>query len=178
MYSIQSTSPLSAELHAILGPVTYIISEMPADTSMGLWTHTPLQSYIKEGQAPILVTAWCTDVSSKSNLPHWTAVAILLSTDTIWQDGGSQQKQSIGRAGSGLNGTNTWTEPYHSGDWQLGSLQRPPLVNRTMERGQLRSSSLPIMESWNVKWDLGTDKRLGGHSVPWTGTQCSDSSRI
>lgn len=94
-----STSPLSAELHAILGPVTYIISEISVGTDMGLWTHPPLESHIKEDQAPIPVTAWHTDGSAKSNPPLLTAVAILLRTDNIWQDGRSKQSSPLAELG-------------------------------------------------------------------------------
>lgn len=70
-------SPLSAELYAVLGPVRYI-SEMPADTDMGLWTHPPLESRIKESQAPIPANAWYVNGSIKGNPPCWTAVSYSL----------------------------------------------------------------------------------------------------
>lgn len=45
--------------------------------------------------SPIPATAWYTDGSTKGSLPHWTAVAIQLSTDMLWLDGGSQQSNLL-----------------------------------------------------------------------------------
>lgn len=74
-----STSPLSKELQAVLGPVTY------QDTGqLKPKLETLLPSPIHKGEPPIPEEAWNMDDSCQGTPPWWRAVVYQPATETIW----------------------------------------------------------------------------------------------
>lgn len=72
-------SPLIEEIHAVLGPMTYV--------TMGLSIDIPnvdmQPSSMKEGWGVIQPDAWYTDGSAVGHQPEWNAIAVQPLTNTL-----------------------------------------------------------------------------------------------
>lgn len=82
-----SSSPLSQQLHELLGPAAFQVNKEEALTELPV----EVASLYREGKPPVPGRAWYTDGSCQGQPPTWTAMGLQPESEEFWYNTGPGQ---------------------------------------------------------------------------------------